>query len=392
MHISTLVSRPLDTLEEDIISLSQQINQQEYQFLLLVSEFDLRQGWRAYHFNNCAEWLNMKCGISPGTAREKVRVAKTLFDLPLCSEAFEQGTLSYSKVRAMTRAATKLNEAELVDYALNATAHQVEQHCQRLRNADRRLSTPDAKRAYKERSLMRTCHPNGTMSINIELPQELGDLLMKAIEVAAEACPQDAERNKGSKATTFFARQADGLVEVAKHFLTGGSESRTAPNHQVLVHIDETALHDEGGKSDLPVESVRRITCDADLVEVTQDNKGNVLNLGRKHRVVSPQLKKALLARDRSCRFPGCTHEKYLDAHHVEHWADGGETNLENTLLLCDSHHRLLHEGAYAIKKNYVGDWYFRNSRGGVVYKSDVPRDAFDPDPGVREPTRIYQL
>jgi hypothetical protein len=125
----------------------------------------------------------------------------------------------------MTRAATKLNEAELVDYALNATAHQVEQHCQRLRNADRRLSTPDAKRAYKERSLMRTCHPNGTMSINIELPQELGDLLMKAIEVAAEACPQDAERNKGSKATTFFARQADGLVEVAKHFLTGGSES-----------------------------------------------------------------------------------------------------------------------------------------------------------------------
>ena len=83
MHVSTLKSRSLDTLEEDLISLSQQINQQEYQFLLLIREFDLRQGWRAYHFNNCAEWLNMKCGISPGTAREKVRVAKPCLICPV---------------------------------------------------------------------------------------------------------------------------------------------------------------------------------------------------------------------------------------------------------------------------------------------------------------------
>ena len=395
MHISTRKSSSLDTLEENLISLSEHINQQEYQFLLLVREFDLRQGWRAYYFNNCAEWLNMKCGISPGTAREKVRVAKMLFDLPLCSEAFEKGTLSYSKIRAMTRAATRHNEAELVDYALNATAHQVERHCQRLRNADRRRSTPDAKRAYRERSLMRTCHPNGTMSINIELPQELGDLLMKAIEVAAERCPQDAEGNENSKSTAFFARQADGLVELARNYLSGSGEPGDTPSHQVLVHVDEAALHDKGGESDLPVESVRRIACDADLVEVRRDKKGNVLNLGRKHRVVSPQLKKALLARDRNCRFPGCTHEKYLDAHHVEHWADGGETNLENTLLLCDSHHRLLHEGAYSIKKNFAGDWYFRKSDGEVVpespvYRPDVPRDAFDD--GIRESAGVYRL
>ena len=81
MHISTLKTRSLDTLEEDLISLSEQINQQEYQFLLLVREFDIRQGWRAYHFNNCAEWLNMKCGLAPGTAREKIRVANATTSL-----------------------------------------------------------------------------------------------------------------------------------------------------------------------------------------------------------------------------------------------------------------------------------------------------------------------
>ena len=96
---------------------------------------------------------------------------------------------------------------------------------------------------------MRTCHPNGTMSLNIELPRELGDLLMKAIEVAAENCARDtdADGSEGSKATAFFARQADALVEVARQYLAGGEQSRDAPNHQVLVHIDEAALHDQGG-------------------------------------------------------------------------------------------------------------------------------------------------
>ena len=182
-----VTNRSIDDLEDEIISLAHHMNQDEYRFLVMVREFDIRQGWRAYHFNNCAEWLNMKCGISPGTAREKVRVALALLDLPQCSEGFARGDLSYSKVRAMTRAANVFNEATLVDYALNATAHQVEEHCRRLRNADRRQSTPDARRAWQARSLKRTCHPDGTMSIYVELPQEQGALVMKALEMAMAA-------------------------------------------------------------------------------------------------------------------------------------------------------------------------------------------------------------
>ena len=167
------------------------MNQDEYRFLVMVREFDIRQGWRAYQFNNCAEWLNMKCGISPGTAREKVRVALALLDLPQCSEGFAKGELSYSKVRAMTRAANVFNEETLVDYALKATAHQVEEHCRRLRNADRRQSTPDARRAWQARSLKRTCHPDGMMSIYVELPREQGELVMKALEMAMAAAAGD---------------------------------------------------------------------------------------------------------------------------------------------------------------------------------------------------------
>jgi hypothetical protein len=80
--------------------------------------------------------------------------------------------------------------------------------------------------------------------------------------------------------------------------------------------------------------------------------------------VVQPALKRALLARDKCCRFPGCSHERWLDAHHVVHWADGGETSLDNTLLLCPSHHRLLHEGGFEIKPGADGEWHFRNASG----------------------------
>ena len=83
--------------------------------------------------------------------------------------------------------------------------------------------------------------------------------------------------------------------------------------------------------------------------------------------MVQPSLKRALVARDKTCRYPGCSHEKWLDAHHVVHWADGGETNLENTILLCSKHHRLLHEGSYVIRKNYQGQWYFETSSGRVI-------------------------
>lgn len=119
---SSLSRRSLDELEESIITLSQHINASEYEFLVLLREFNLRQGWKAYHFNNCAEWLNMKCGMAPGTAREKLRVANALFDLPGISRAFQRGDLSYSKARALSRVATPQNEEHLLDFALRANA------------------------------------------------------------------------------------------------------------------------------------------------------------------------------------------------------------------------------------------------------------------------------
>lgn len=125
--IFNLSRRSIDQLEKDLITRAQRINTEEYEFLVDLREFDLRQGWKAYHFNNCAEWLNFKCGFDLSTGREKVRVARCLFDLSKVSEQFKQGALSYTKVRSLTRVATPSNEQALLEHALKATTSQVQQ-------------------------------------------------------------------------------------------------------------------------------------------------------------------------------------------------------------------------------------------------------------------------
>ncbi len=363
-NVQYLSRRSLDDLEDEIINLAGRINAEEYEFLVLVREFDLRQGWKAYHFNNCAEWLNMKCGLCPGTAREKLRVANALFDLPLTSGAFQSGELSYSKARALTRIATPATEERLLDYAILATAQQVDDHCRKLRNVHRQFAGEDAQRLHRERYLSRSTHGDGSMTISVELPREQGELVMKALEMAL-ASMETSEGGAGAE--TLHQQQADALVEVARGYLAGGEEQKscTADHYQVVVHVDEKALRgqpDEKSNSDLPIETVRRLCCDSAVVTVEEDEKGNPLNVGRKHRVVQPALRRALLARDKCCRYPGCTHEKWLDAHHVMHWADGGYTSLDNTILLCSKHHRLLHEGAFSIKNGPSGEFQFRRS------------------------------
>ena len=299
--------------------------------------------------------MNMKCGMHPGTGREKLRVANALFDLPKTSSAFQRGDLSYSKARALTRIATPATEEHLLDFALEATAAQVDRHCRELRNVQRNVSTADANRAHNSRYLSCSPHGDGSVTLSVELPKESADLVMKALEMATSTTESKdvyADESASRDASEFQQQQADALIEIAQSYLAGSngvtdskdgienkhSKASTADRYQVTVHIDEKALSGEpeaDSRSDLPVETVRRLCCDGSVVPVVEDAQHNPLNVGRKHRIVQPALRRALLSRDKCCRFPGCTHEKWLDAHHVKHWVDGGETSIENTLLLC---------------------------------------------------------
>ena len=369
--------RSIDDLDAAICLLAQQINAQSYRLLLLVREFDDRLGWAKWSFRNCAEWLAWRCGVSLSAAREKVRTAQALRSLPAISAAFAHGRLSYSKVRALTRAAQAHDEDLLLAYALQATAAQVEERCRQIRNVYPE-SVHGAQRVWERRSLSVFRNPErGTLTISVELPLEDGEVITRALDCAVEAGevatgPEFAE-------SSWRTQQADALVAVAKSYLAGGaaeSPSASAADHyQVVVHVDESALRGGVGRSDLAIETVKRLTCDGSLITIVEDERGTPLDVGRKQRTVSTPLKRALWSRDRGCSFPGCHNKRYVDAHHLHHWAEGGDTSLDNLTLLCSHHHRLLHEGGFRIRRDHEGAIYFHRADGRVI-----PRCGYRPE------------
>jgi hypothetical protein len=120
-------------------------------------------------------------------------------------------------------------------------------------------------------------------------------------------------------------------------------------------------------------ETLLRLACDSGIGFAQRDARDRLCELGRLSRTVSAPLLRALWLRDRHCRFPGCTHRVFVAAHHVRHWAQGGETSLSNTLLLCDRHHRLVHEGGFRVEHDAQGEPVFRDPDGRLLAPAPAP-------------------
>ncbi len=156
---------------------------------------------------------------------------------------------------------------------------------------------------------------------------------------------------------------------MATAFLAGNTEQgrNTSDDYVVTIHVDQSALAHGHGRSNLPIESVKRLCCDGHAVVIGEDEKGEPLNIGRKTRIVPTAIKRALMARDKCCAFPGCHRKRFVDAHHIQHWAAGGETSLDNLMLLCSHHHTLVHEGGFTIHRDHQNHWFFRRPDGRAV-------------------------
>lgn len=400
---SSSASRSIDDLDTAIRTLARQMNAETYRMLMLVREFDDRMGWQKWSMRNCAEWLAWRCDLSLSAAREHVRTAHALREMPAIAAAFADGRLSYSKVRALTRVVEYRDEHALLAYALKVSAEQLEERCREIRNASPEQSVTGAWRAWERRSLIVSRDPaRGILKITVELPIEDGEVVVNAIERAADegdaavglefAAARKLERvrdaaDETSGANGWRAQRADALLAIAKASLAGAattahdsetcgaSSACVADYYQLIIHVDEKVLRGGLGRSDLPIDSVKRLACDGSVVIVTEDERGAPLDVGRKQRIVSTPLKRALWSRDRGCTFPGCPNRRYIDAHHIRHWADGGETSLENLTLLCSHHHRALHEGRFAIRRDALDAIYFQRADGRVIPKGGYRAD-----------------
>ena len=390
-----------EALEREITDLCAQINAANYRLLQLIVALENENPWGAWGLASCAHWLNWRCGIGLNAAREKVRVAHALVQLPDISKAFSRGELSFSKVRALTRIADRRNEIELLHLARQATAAQVEKLVRGYRRVEGLQESERATAQRASRGLTYFYDEDGSLVIHARLPAEEGALVLQALEAAMDA--QDAAVSNAAEPGDVTAvtpvttgdnpesdnvtgerpaaenrpaqRRADALTTMAQTTLRHGPESSGGgERYQVVVHVTaQTLAMDAAGRCELEsgqrlaTDTVRRIACDSSLLRITENQTGNPLDIGRKTRVVSPALRRALQARDGGCRFPGCTHRRHIDAHHIEHWANGGETSIDNLLLLCRRHHHLMHEGGFELERRAGGHLRFTRPDGRVI-------------------------
>lgn len=367
---------PLEALGERIAQLSAEISAATYQLLVMLREFDERSGWNT-GFRSCAHWLNWRIGLDLGAAREKVRVARALGSLPALSAAMERGELSFSKVRALTRVATPANEEELLVFSRAGTAAHVERLVRAWRRVDRTAEREQEERRHSSRSLSLYTDEDGMVVLRARLTPDAGAALVKALEAAEQKLYEGASetRDETGAGAPIHHRWADALGLVAESALAGGLDPGTrGDRYQVVVHVDAAALPaaSEAGSSALDdgthvsAETCRRLACDAALVVMRHDAEGNVLDVGRRTRTIPPAIRRALDHRDPVCRFPGCN-VRCCEGHHVEHWADGGATRLDNLLKLCRRHHRAVHEEGFRVQLRPGGEVRFYGPDGRHV-------------------------
>jgi hypothetical protein len=347
-------------LATQITLLAGQINAANHRLLKLIAEFDERKGWSGGGtVRSCAHWLNWKCGIALGAAREKLRVAHSLSALPLIDQAFARGELSFSKVRAMTRVATAENEDYLMMIARHGTASHIEKLVGKFQRVQTRMDKARERDQAAARKLVYYQDEEGMWVIHATLPPEAGEQVIKALE--AVVAPIQAERQREAtahreelSAETFsqaVARdeyraghyfqellehtRADALVAIVEHFwASGGGEGalqalKGSERCQVVLHVDIHTLRQQPAvagaqvpaanrccefehKQWLSPATARRLSCDASLATMLEDDNGEVLNIGRRARTVPAVMRRALMARDQTCRVPGCCESRYV--------------------------------------------------------------------------------
>jgi hypothetical protein len=319
--------------------------------LLVVAVLDEREIGREDGARDANDWMTWSARVAQSRARALVETARALRDRPAIATAAMEGRFSSDQLDAVMLVATPETDAQWAEDGPGWTPHAMRAKARQQRTVPAAEAIArDARRSFT----FRWNEKRGTFRFSGELPDEVGARVQVALTRGAEAIGPD----ETGQWAPFDQRCADVLVDR----LSGeAAEDSEAPRATTVIHAPEAALredseepgaHLDAGDSGIPIanETARRLSCDGFVQRVIEDAEGVPLRLGRRTRTVPPHLFRLLKHRDRHCRAPGCTSTRGLQAHHRQHWSDGGTTDLDNLILLCGRHHRLLHENKWEIR------------------------------------------
>ena len=353
---SSNIARMFEVVDRDFEAL----NAAHARLLVRLGELDETEGWAEEGATSLSAWLRGRYGLTKAVALEWARVARALRSLPAISNASASGALSFEQLRPLTKFATADTDSDLARWARDRSAPELWEEARR----HERVTERDHEDAHRTRGLWTWWNDKHTeLSGQFRVGAEQGTALENALLDRSE---QVVAADEPSDRTG--ARMADALVELVTE--SGGEPAPTT----LVVHAEASVLTNEASRGALceaedgtriPTEAVRRLACDA-RIEWSLERNGRPVGIGRRGRTVPGAMGRALRFRDRGCVFPGCGRIRWLKAHHIVHWAHGGTTDLDNLVLVCHAHHRMVHEGGWSIRgrPGAGGELRFLNPRG----------------------------
>lgn len=368
-----------ERLEADYAEIQRGIQALEAERLRRLAEIHRRQSHRKEGYTSTASWLVDRHHLGWTTAAKDIRTARSLQRMPHTRSALSTGELTPSAVQMLVAARHAhpaqfhRSEPSLVEAAKRLPAPQLHQAVTHWRQQlDWSQGLRDAERIREQRDLRASTTLLGMVRVEGRLDPENGELVLTALRecLTAERRAKDPEdaRSPGQ-------RRADALGEICRRWLDSAERPEAGGERpHVAVVVDVEALRGLAGhRCDLshvgPVhgEVARRLACDANVSRVIVRAASEPLDVGRRTPVVPAPMRRAVVVRDRHCRFPSCDRPApWCDAHHVRHWAEGGRTAVANLVLLCRRHHRLVHEGGFALEMN-GGSPVFRRPDGSMI-------------------------
>ena len=340
-----------------------------------LAEADRRRSYAADGYLSLAAWLRGRLGVSGAVAAEQVRIARALESMPRARTALASGEISMSATSLLASAHRAdpatfgRSEPMLVDLARRLSPADLRRAIEHWRQlADAEHDDADERR-FDRRRLHMSPMLDGMIRVDGELDPEAGQTVMTALGSMLDAW----SRGDAVDARTPAQRRADALAEICRRYLDSPERAAIAGERpHVTVTLDLDSLEGRAGRrcelddaGTISAAAARRLACDAAISRVIVGPRSEPIDVGRRTPVVPAPLRRAVVVRDGACRFPGCDRpQSWCDAHHVVHWADGGETKLQNLMLLCRPHHRLVH-GGFSVSR--VDDGFVFRRRDGSI-------------------------
>jgi hypothetical protein len=385
-----LLSVDDERLEAELVQLAADITAGMSRWFDLIAAYDDRRIWEQWECRSMASWLASHVGVSLITARQYVYVAHAIQHFPILKAEFAAGRLAYSRVRAVVRCVTPDTEAAMVNMAKHATAPQLERFAAGVDRVRKRATPGDDETGWANRELHLTLDDDGTWILRGRLPGEVGVALRRALdaEVQAQRLVLLADASASGSTTgdvglePIESRRVDALDTLTKrgHHATATDGNELRPLVVVHRYPDGNELEDGPAISDVTAD---RLECEADVIEAVHvtkvcrrhntSNNGAANNdkhdcdecqpeirLNRKaRRTPRATMRRWLMDRDQGCRFNGCGRKAHLHSHHVVEYGRGGRTTTKNLIMLCDVHHRAVHNHGWIITGDPSGQLTF---------------------------------